>query len=388
MQTNLACRTWDNTDDSVDFLLTPTERIEMREMITIELHTFSDMDRAQRTEKFKELKRAWGQFKDVCQGEVDDNHIANFATAIQGDGSSELSCDYVVVMYCNNYVLGYVMVAKVNIDYDAPTLDRLKQPLHKHRFDKDKALNIKLLCSRKSSGIGTQLVHVCENLAIHLRCASMYLAAVPTAYGFYKSRGFAPFKNAKVACNPILDEAAENKDANKFEDAIRAMAKKFQARTSARADKSTADRSEQKFKSYLQKTSEARRAVLEGVVKSRLLPLTTVYRWVNDQPELDRQLKYIADTVFTDNNVFSDTIPMTKCLLHKYSTGGGAGNGSGGSESDATTVRQVIRGGEGAGSTSSGYDAGDDSDASTTPQIIGNKRCAPDSKHSTPSQDY
>lgn len=241
----------------------------------------------------------------------------------------------------------------------------------------------------------------------------MHLTAVSTAYGFYKSRGLAPFKNAKVACNPVLDKEAEPKDDNKFEDAIRAMANFFQSRE-AKADRFAVARHEGRYNSYLRNTTAPRRAVLVGVLVSRVFQPETVYKWAYDQTQLDGQLKHIVDTVFTHNTVHSDTIPMTKCLRHKCSSGGGGGSSGGDgdsgsstghdagdnpSESDTATVREIIGSVTCGGSKSSGYDAGNDSDVSTVRQTIGNsdestvpetfgtKRCAPDSD-SRGSLDY
>lgn len=420
MKTNLACSTWDNLDNNCDFLLTPGEMVETREIITIDVHTFRGMDIPQRKQKFAELKKAWDQFQDVCQGEVDPGHIAKFATAIQGDEPHELSCDHVVVISSNNYVLGYAMTAKETIEYDSPTQALLAQTPHRHKFDKDKTLNTKLLCARKRSGIGTQLVRVCENLAIHLRCASIHLTAVPTAYGFYKSMGLSPFKQTNVACNPVLDEEAEKTDANKFETAILSMANFFES-SEGMADTFPIERQMRKYKKYMADTSEARRAVLQGVLVSRVVAVERMYKWVCQPTKLTQQLNIIVKNVFTHNTVHSNTIPMTKCLLHKYSHGGGGGsNGGGGdpdkdsgvggdsssghdagdepSESKATTELDIMVSGNDGGSRSSGYDAGNDSDVSTVrqnmgnsdvstvPEITGNKRSATSSDSSRPSR--
>lgn len=390
MKTNLACSTWDNLDNNCDFLLTPTEMVKMREIITIEVHSFRGMDKAQRKEKFAEVKKAWDQFQDVCQAEVDPGHIADFATAIQGDGPEELSCDYMVVLSSNKYVLGYALTAKETIEYDAPTLDRLTKAPHSYKFDKDKTLNIKLLCARKRSGIGTQLVRVCENLAIHLRCASIHLTAVPTAYGFYKSIGLSPFKQANVACNPVLDEEAEKTDANKFETAILSMAEVFES-SEGMADQFPIERQKGKYKKYMAGTSEARRAVLSGVLVSQVAEPERVYKWACQPTKLTQQLNIIVQNVFTHNTVHSDTIPMTKCLLHKYSSGGGGGSNGGHdsdhdtSDSDASTSQENTESGGGGGGRrtghdsggrrGSGYDAGNDSggsDESTVRENIGN----------------
>lgn len=306
METTLAS----NTGDS---LLTPQEMQEMQTNVTIKVHAFKGMSQEQRTVKFAQVKPAWDQFTEVCQGEVDSSHIESFSEAVQGRGGAEMSCDHVVIISCNKYVLGYALAAEETIVYDDPTRNLLAQPPHSETFDTDKTFHIKLLCSRPNSGIGTQLVRVCENLAIRFRCASVRLEAVPTAHGFYKSVGLIPFQQASFACSP---EYTHN-DAGKFEDAIVAMAHSFESSEGGADPLLSPARLQGKYNSYMNKASEARRAVLSGVLKSRLVEPMRVHQWATQKTKLDRELKHIVDTVFTTNNVHSETIPMTKCLLQK-----------------------------------------------------------------------
>lgn len=321
METTLASNTGDT-------LLTPQELQEMQANVTIKVHTFKGMSQEQRVAKFAQVKPMWDQFTEVCQGEVDSSHIARFSAAVQGTGSAELSCDHIVIISCKKYVLGYALVAEETIVYDDPTRNLLTQSPYSGTFDTDKTFHIKLLCSRPNSGIGTQLVRVCENLAIQFRCASVRLEAVPTAHGFYKSVGLVPFLEAKFVCSP---EYIHN-DARKFEDAIVAMAQSFESSEggAGAGQLLSPAKLQGKYNSYMNKASEARRAVLSGVLKSRIVAPIRVHQWATQKTKLDRELKHIVDTVFTTNNVHSETILMTKCLLKKS-----AGDESGGSGHDS-----------------------------------------------------
>lgn len=318
-------------------LLTPAEMKQMQANFTIKVHTFKGLNQQQRKDKFEQVENAWNQFTEVCQGEVEPSHIASFAEALQGQGHGELHCDYMIVISCKKYVLGYALAAEESILYDAPTLNLLRQPPYNNIFDTDKTFHIKLLCSRPNSGIGTQLVRVCGNLAIRLKCASIRLEAVPTAHGFYKSVGLVPFLDAKFACSP----ARTNSDANKFEDAIVAMARSFET-SEGGADAFSPARLQGKYNSYMNKASEARRAVLSGVIKSRIVEPTRVHKWATQKTKLDRELKHIVETVFTTDSVHSETIPMSKCLLQKANSGHDSDSDStipernNGSDSDST----------------------------------------------------
>lgn len=61
------------------------------------------------------------------------------------------------------------MVKMEAIVYDDLTLKRLREMPDK--FDENTTLNVKLLCSRERSGMGSHIVRVCENLGIRLKCA-------------------------------------------------------------------------------------------------------------------------------------------------------------------------------------------------------------------------
>lgn len=303
METTLAANTG-------NVLLTPEDKHEMRNNFTIKVHIFKGMNQAQRIQQFAQVKSAWDQFTEVCHQEIEPTHIAKFAKAMQGQGHDELRCDYMIVISSKKYVLGYALAAEEKIRYDDPTLNILSQPAHSHAFDSDKTLHIKLLCARDGSGMGKQLIRVCENLAIHTRCASVHLEAVPTAYGFYKSIGLSPFRDVKVACSP----GYINSDAETFERAILAMARSFEG-TEGTADTLSSARLRQRYKAYMNRASEPRRAVLSGVLVSRIVEPSRVHKWTTQKSKLDKELNHIVDTVFTKNNVHSETIPMTKCLI-------------------------------------------------------------------------
>ena len=351
MKTTLAS----NTGDS---LLTPQEMQQMQANVTINVHTFKGMSQEQRTAKFAQVKHMWDQFTAVCQGEVDSSHIASFSEAVQRPDHAELSCDYVVIISCKNYVLGYALAAEETIVYDEPTRNLLENPPYSETFDTDKTFHIKLLCSRPNSGIGTQLVRVCENLAIRFRCASVRLEAVPTAHGFYKSVGLIPFQQTEFACSP----AYTHNDAEKFEDAIVAMAQSFKS-SEGGAGKGkgpilSSSTLQRRYDLYMSRASEARRAVLSGVLKSRIVEPIRVHQWATQKTKLDRELRHIVDTVFTTNNVHSETIPMTKCLLQKSTSGSGGSGHDTESDSDSChSGKTVIDPGSAQASESSGSDS-------------------------------
>ena len=391
MQTTLASTTGDS-------LLTPGEITNMRKTVTVEVHVFKGLNNQQRSEKFAEVKTAWEQFKDVCQTKVASSHIDDIRTATEGEAPHNLSCDYMIVISCGRYVLGFAMTAEETTEYDDATRTLLALDHNKRNFETNKTLHIKLLCARKSSGVGGQLLRVCENLAISKRCASVHLDAVTTAYGFYKNQGFAPFHRVTFACSPGL----ENKDAEKFEEAIKAMERSFES-SAKRVKMPSEARLRGKYNAYMNKTSNAKRAVLSGVLLSRLVPQETVYSWALQETKLGKELKKIVDTVFTTNNVYSQEIPMTKCVLDKSVGGGGGGGGGGyggyggyggggsgsgghGGDSDQSTVEELAGSGSGDGGAS---------DQSTVEELagsgsgatIGQKRGAPDSD-SSGSRDY
>ena len=188
MQTNINLRT-----GGVQ-LLTPTELEEVRESFTIQAHSFKDKEPAQRkTWMADKVGKTWHQFEHVCGKDVSPRNVNHYKNGEH--------FDYMIMISSKKYVLGFALLSEETILYDDPTLARILE--NKATFDTDKTLNIKLLCARKGSGIGTRIVRVCENLGIRLKCASLHLDAVPTAYGFYKSVGFVPFNETELACPTI-----------------------------------------------------------------------------------------------------------------------------------------------------------------------------------------
>lgn len=292
METTLA-RNVDNLP-----LLSPAEMQDMRANVHIKVHDFKGLTEDQRLAKFNHLKEAWNQFQDICQGEVDAAHILKFAAAIKGRPESEdMRTDYAVVISVSRYVLGYALVSEDAVEY-VGVADN----------NSTKALGIKLLCARKASGVGTQLVRACENLARHLGCASIYLEAVPTAYGFYKKMGLDPFRQAKDACSPGYTDA----DALRFEAAMRAMAQSFRPASDG-SGFTNAKASYDRFMSR-KKTTEAQRAVLSGILASRIVPRPQVLSWTAGvhRAWLIAELDKIVNAFFVNTN---NTVPMSKCLL-------------------------------------------------------------------------
>ncbi len=293
METTLA-RNLDN------LLLSESEVQDMRANVHIRVHDFKGLAEDQRLAKFSDVKEAWSQFADICQGEVDAAHISKFAAAIKGRPESEdMHTDYVVVISVSRHVLGYALVSEDAVEHVG--VDR-------NNYNHNKALGIKLLCARKASGIGTQLVRVCENLARHLKCASIHLEAVPTAYGFYKKMGLDPFRRAKDACSPGYTDA----DAQKFEVAIRAMAQSFRPASDGRVSINP----EASYDRFMggKKTTEAQRAVLSGILSSKIVPRADVWNWTAGVHRiwLIAELNKIAHAFFVNTK---NTVPMSKCLL-------------------------------------------------------------------------
>ena len=212
MLTNLNFASTENTN----ILMTKTQMEEMQESVTIKVYKFKGLSKNQRTEMFTkpEMDSLWKQLKDICRNMVGKTYILGVLNNAKSGATGMYTFDYAIILSTKKYVLAYAMVTVENIKYDDVTVKRLIQMPDK--FDVNTTLNIKLLCSREGSGMGSHIVRVCENLGIRLKCASLHLDAVPTAYGFYKSVGFVPFNETKLACI----KKYQPDEVDKFTDAI------------------------------------------------------------------------------------------------------------------------------------------------------------------------
>lgn len=202
----------------------------MRESFTIQAHSFKDLEPAQQKKRMAEkVGKAWHQFQHVCGSDVDTAHVEFYSDA--------MNFDHMIVISSKKHVLGFALLSEEKIKYDGPTLSRLRK--NKDTFDEDKTLNIKLLCSRTGSGIGTRIMRVCENVAKHYRCASLHLEAATTAYKFYKKMGFDTFRRAFQACNP---DNHPDHDGDKFETAMLNMNEAVLQKKKESVEKAAEDR--------------------------------------------------------------------------------------------------------------------------------------------------
>ncbi len=321
METSLSLGLTPARHDDKKILLMPSEIEDMRNNVVTKVYDFKAMDTQQRADLLDgRLRGIWCQFAGVCNEKVDSTHIADFEQAMRGVGGhgDDMRCDHVVVIFCRKFVLGFAMVAEETVEYDAITRKYLRsKPKYRHLLNTNKTLKIKLLCAREGSGVGRQLVRVCENIAMYHGCASLCLDAVPTAYGFYKSVGFFPFRNAGEACSFDGYDA----DATRFERAIRSItiAMRGSVEKSKNANKSTLTRA---YNTYMRYCTREQEVALSGILASRHVTLDQVRKWCTDKTKLNAQLQEVIFKVFTYSSAnnhlqFTDTIPMTTCLLPK-----------------------------------------------------------------------
>lgn len=292
--------------------LTPSQMRSMRETITVKVFTFKDMDLESRTAAFAELQHTWNQFNEVCHGGVDAKYVAKFKQAIHGKSTEEYNFEYMVVILSKRHVLGFALALEERVEYDQATLAYLKS---KSAFKHDTTLNVKLLCAREDSGIGGHLINACEGLALHLKCPSVYVSSVPDAYGFYKHKGFAPFREAKYTCSPHLEGH------DKFEAAVRDMAASFENNDSSENDDAKSPLALKKqYRRYItdkKNDKNGRSTVLEGIKASRYVNPQIIVRWTLTKHRnwLNTELDKIVTQVFSPGGAYADTIKMSKCLV-------------------------------------------------------------------------
>ena len=358
----------DLTNDNGGDLLSGTQMRELRGKFNVKRYKFEGLSQHQRQQMFenndKKLEGEWDQFVDVCHGLVEQSYIKEFQKAIKGNGSSKQMFDYLIVISSGKFVLSYAMVVRQTIEYDSQTKNLLRQSPHNQKFDDNKTLNIKLLCSRDGSGMGKQVLLVCENLAIELRCASLHLDAVTTAYNFYKHVGFSPYSAKENACStPIL-----HTDEDKFTAAIHRLALKMVHIHDGRNSQKIHDG----YVRFRDGTKDIKlRIVMEGVVYSRLYPEFVAKSWfcsVNHGTKtrqkrtyLENLLKEIVNNAFMENNQYSESIPMTKCLIHGSGDSGGKGKGKGKRKASSSGGDGSYGGGgasSGGGGSGSGWSGG------------------------------
>lgn len=307
-------------------LLSGTQLEQLQRCFTVKMYTFKGLSRQERLQLFEanhqKLIKESKQFADVCQSLVQDSFVNHLITEVKaGNGD-----DYIVVISSSNFVLGYAILRQETITYDSVTTNFLRQPPHNLKFDDDKTINIKLLCSRAGSGMGKQVLRVVENLAIRLRCASLHLDAVSTAYNFYKHVGFSPYVVAPSACSTTVLTT----DEDRFSTAIHGLARKMQNITDDRPD----HRIQEGYDRFLRANDAKLQAVIRGVVHSRLYPEMVAKSWFCHKNfssagfNMVNLLKEIVRSAFTENGKFSD-ISMTKCLMDKGSGVGLGGSGTG-----------------------------------------------------------
>lgn len=133
------------------------------------------MDQAQRSAKFGAIESAWGQFSEVCHEEVEPSHMRNVRRQYKDKGTPNCAAT------TWSPFLAKYMSSNAPWRQRKSSRSLLAQPSYSDTFDTDKTFYTKLLCARKDSGIGRQLLRVCENLAKCFLCASAHLQAVPSA---------------------------------------------------------------------------------------------------------------------------------------------------------------------------------------------------------------
>lgn len=354
-----------------DFILTPEEIQNMRQEVKIKVYHLAVMNQNQKTETINKVHGEWDQFNGICGKIISTAHIRSFRESIQGRGH-QVCPDIMIIISSYKYVLGFALANFEKVVYDSDTRKLLGGARYSNKLNTDKTLNIKLLCSRASSGVGSQLVHACENVAIHNRCASVHLDAVTTAYGFYKRLGFEAFNTVKYACSTDVNMLADL-----FESEIENMDSSFEDIYNIQ------DVHERELKKFLRGATSQREAVLEGIVRSQKVDRKKICKWTRYKTRLNAWLDSIINTVFRDQAEVS--FPMTKCLMSKSGNGatggggGGAAGGGAGSEGGA---------GSGAGSSGAGSEAGTSSDDCVVQEVYSIKSSDKSDKGSVASIDY
>lgn len=280
--------------------LTPSEENNMWKQFDIKVHDFQHLTMPERRKIFQPIKDEWATFKTLCSRGVSEGYLDRL--------SSALEFDHMVVISWGRYLLGFAMTLVKIVNYDDSVTNLLNQARHRYRFDDTHALHIEILCSREGTGIGVQLIQACQNLAINLRCPTVSLDSVTTAYGFYNHLGYKGWSDVATTCSP------QSGDVDKFKKAIENISAKLRQTLAVVSPYTT-----RRYNAFLKhgKTTANMRVALEAILATRVVSREVVYGWTAEPNELRKELQTIVDNVFTSNGLPVTTIPMSICVITK-----------------------------------------------------------------------
>jgi len=113
------------------------------------------------------------QTDEICQGEIDGDYIK---TVVRQAG-------HIITLSVNKLVIGMSILTE--------KLEGITR-----------YMEVDILCSRKFSGTGRQILLASENLARSMMIGSMSLSSLPISIGFYRKMGYMPVPVFRACENP------------------------------------------------------------------------------------------------------------------------------------------------------------------------------------------
>lgn len=135
------------------------------DMFTIDVYSFIDMSKPETDSTLKKIQEgSFEQFEEVCQGGIDQEYL-KFLIFAQG-------VDHMIIMKVKNLVLSVAILSE------------------KKTSSPKKYMEIDILCARKQSSMGKQMILASENFSLRRGFTFTSLSSLPAAMGFYKRMGY------------------------------------------------------------------------------------------------------------------------------------------------------------------------------------------------------
>lgn len=162
------------------------------DMFQIDVYSFIDMGKLEVDNTLTKIKEgSFEQFEEVCQGGIDQEYL-KFLIFSQG-------VDHMILMKVKNLVLSVAILSEKKTDSSV------------------KYMEIDILCARKQSSMGKQMILASENFSLRRGFTFTSLSSLPAAMGFYKRMGYKSITPEQTCKEPskrdtlILDVYEESK---------------------------------------------------------------------------------------------------------------------------------------------------------------------------------
>jgi hypothetical protein len=162
------------------------------DMFQMDVYPLIDMTPSQKEEALSQIQASpFDQFEEVCQGGIDKEYLKCLIFT--------LGVDHIILMRLKNLVLAMAILSE------------------KKTADSRKYMEIDILCARKDTSMGKQMLLASENLSLRRGFTFTSLSSLPTAMGFYKRMGYKSITPEQTCREPsqkdtlVLDVYEESK---------------------------------------------------------------------------------------------------------------------------------------------------------------------------------